>query len=66
MKEMAGLLLLVKSLMERKSFDEEFPNYKEGLQRGKKQILFLEKIRDQKLTFRDILNEPAKEWWDGI
>lgn len=56
----------LKSLMERKSFDEEFPNYKEGLQRGKKQILFLEKIRDQKLTFRDILNEPAKEWWDGI
>ena len=56
----------LKSLMERKSFDEEFPNYKEGLKRGKNQILFLEKIRDQKLTFRDILNEPAKEWWDGI
>ena len=56
----------LKSLMERKSFDEEFPNYKEGLKRGKNQILFLEKIRDQKLTFREILNEPAKEWWDGI
>ena len=56
----------LKNLMERKSFDEEFPNYKEGLKRGKNQILFLEKIRDQKLTFRDILNEPAKEWWDGI
>ena len=56
----------LKNLMERKSFDEEFPNYKEGLKKGKKQILFLEKIRDQKLTFRDILNEPAKEWWDGI
>jgi sulfatase maturation enzyme AslB (radical SAM superfamily) len=56
----------LKNLMERKSFDEEFLNYKEGLKRGKKQILFLEKIRDQKLTFRDILNEPAKEWWDDI
>jgi len=56
----------LKSLMERKSFDEEFPNYKEGLKRGKNQILFLEQIREQKLTFRDILNEPAKEWWDGI
>ena len=56
----------LKSLMNRKSFDEEFINYKEGLKRGKNQILFLEKIREQKLTFRDILNEPAKEWWDGI
>ena len=56
----------LKSLMERKSFDEEFPHHKEGLKRGKNQILFLEKIRDQKLTFREILNEPAKEWWDGI
>ena len=56
----------LKDLMKRKSFDEEFPNYKEGLKRGKNQILFLEKIRDQKLTFRDILNEPAKEWWDDI
>ena len=56
----------LKNLMERKSFDEEFLNYKEGLKRGKNQILFLEKIRDQKLTFRDILNEPAKEWWDDI
>jgi len=56
----------LKSLMNRKSFDEEFINYKEGLKRGKNQILFLEKIREQKLTFREILNEPAKEWWDGI
>ena len=56
----------LKSLMERKTFDEEYPDYKEGLKKGKNQILFLEKIREQKLTFRDILNEPAKEWWDGI
>ena len=30
------------------------------------EFLALEKIREQKLTFRDILNEPAKEWWDDI
>jgi len=58
----------LKNLIERKSFDEQWEgdDLKYGMRNGKENLLFLEKIRDQELTFREILNEPGKEWWDGI
>ena len=58
----------LKNLIERKSFDEQWEGdaLKYGMRNGKENLLFLEKIRDQELTFREILNEPGKEWWDGI
>ena len=57
-----------KNLIERKSFDQQWEGeeLQNGLRNGKQNILFLEKIRDHELTFREILNEPGKEWWDGI
>ena len=58
----------LKNLIERKSFDQQWEgdDLKYGMRNGKENLLFLEKIRDQELTFREILNEPGKEWWDGI
>ena len=58
----------LKNLIERKSVDEQWEgdDLKYGMRNGKENLLFLEKIRDQELTFREILNEPGKEWWDGI
>jgi len=58
----------LKNLIERKSFYEQWEgdDLKYGMRNGKENLLFLEKIRDQELTFREILNEPGKEWWDGI
>ena len=58
----------LKNLIERKSFDEQWEgdDLKYGMRNSKENLLFLEKIRDQELTFREILNEPGKEWWDGI
>ena len=58
----------LKNLIERKSFYEQWEgdDLKHGMRNGKENLLFLEKIREQELTFREILNEPGKEWWDGI
>jgi organic radical activating enzyme len=57
----------LQNLMDRQSFDEEWPDsYKQGLKNGKGHMQFLEGIRKCDTTFRDILNKPAKEWWDAI
>lgn len=58
----------LKNLIERKSFEQQWEGdeLQNGLKNGKQNILFLEKIREQELTFREILNDPGKEWWDGI
>ena len=57
----------LKNLMERPSFDEEWPeHYELGLSKGKQHIERLESIREQKLTFRDTLNADARMWYDGI
>ena len=57
----------LKNLMERPSFDEEWPeHYELGLKNGKQHIERLESIREQKVTFRDTLNTDARLWYDGI
>lgn len=57
----------LENLKQRQSFDEEWPDtYQQGLKNGKGQVQFLEGIRKCNITFRDILNESAKEWWDAI
>jgi hypothetical protein len=53
-------------MLERKTFEEEFINYADGWKHGKKNILFLESIRKQDVTFRDTLSDTGKEWWDNI
>ena len=58
----------LKALIKRPSFEQQWEGeeLREGLHNGKKNIMFLEKIRDQELTYREILNDPGKEWFDGI
>ena len=58
----------LKALIERPSFYDQWEGEEliKGMKQGKGNLLFLEKIREQELTFREILNEPGKEWWDDI
>ena len=58
----------LKNLIERKSFEQQWEGeeLQNGMRAGKENLLLLEKIREQELTFREILNDPGKEWWDGI
>jgi hypothetical protein len=54
-------------LLKRETFEEQYPEiYREGLCRGKRNILHLESIRNQQVTFRETLNENGKQWWDSI
>ena len=53
-------------LLERKSFDQEYVTYQQGLQNGKRYQEHLDTIRNTKIKFRDTLNDVAKEWWDAI
>ena len=56
-------------LKTRPTFAEQWPEeYIQGIQRGKQRILKLEQIRDQKITFTDIVSKrpEALEWWINI
>lgn len=56
-------------LKTRPTFEEQWPNeYKNGLIKGKKRILELERIRKDVYTMSDILaNRPqVLEWWNSI
>jgi hypothetical protein len=56
-------------LKTRPTFEEQWPNeYKDGLIKGKKRILELERIRKDQYTMSDILaNRPqVLEWWNSI
>jgi hypothetical protein len=56
-------------LKTRPTFQEQWPDrYKEGMIKGKKYTLFLESIRNQKITFEEILSvRPAVlQWWKQI
>jgi len=56
-------------LKTRPTFAEQWPEeYIQGIQRGKQRILKLEQIRDQKITFTDIVSKRPEtlEWWMQI
>lgn len=56
-------------LKTRPTFEEQWPTeYKQAIAKGKRRILQLEQIRQDKLTMRDILsNRPdVLEWWNSI
>jgi len=54
-------------LLSRPTFEEQWPkDYKAGLKRGKQYIEFMEGVRTQEVTFRDVLPDSAKQWWDKI
>lgn len=56
----------LKNLLTRPTFYESYPDAEQGIKQGKQNIEFLESIRDCDVTFRSVLNDRAKEWWDNI
>jgi len=57
----------LKDMLTRENFYEQWPEeVHSGLSKGKRNIEFLESIRNQKTTFRETLNREAKKWWDSI
>ena len=56
----------LKNLLTRPTFYESYPDAEQGIKQGKQNIEFLESIRDCDVTFRSVLNNRAKEWWDKI
>jgi hypothetical protein len=57
----------LENMLKRPTFDEQWPDTcAQGLKQAKENILFLESIRKQKTTFREVLNDQAKEWWDNL
>ena len=60
---------ILTQLKNRPTFDEQWPDsYKLAQQAGKRRILQLERIRDDKYTMGDILKQrkEAYEWWNSI
>jgi len=60
---------LLLQLKQRPTFQEQWPNdYKTALATGKKRILQLEKIRNQKTTMQEILatKPEIQRWWNEI
>ena len=56
-------------LKTRPTFADQWPNeYQNGLIKGKKRILEIEKIRKDVYTFKDIMSnrKEALEWWNSI
>jgi hypothetical protein len=56
----------LENMLNRPTFEQEFNDYKDGWKKGKNNILFLESIRQQSVTFREILSDSGKQWWDSI
>lgn len=55
------------NLLKRKTFEEEWPDsFLRSIKDGKRNILFLESIRNQKITFSEILSGDAKIWWNSL
>ena len=55
-------------LKNRPTIEEQFPEYKSGLQKGKRRVLQLENIRNDKFTMHDILSADKEilTWWENI
>jgi len=56
-------------LKSRPTFAEQWPDqYKQGVVKGKRRILQLEKIRNDSYTLGDILAQDTeiKQWWDNV
>ena len=57
---------MLKQLKNRPTFEEQWPNeYKVGFMKGRSRLRSLEKIREQKTTFDEIMNKDKEmsEWW---
>jgi len=57
----------LENMLKRPTFEEQWPDtYLESIKNGKKNIEFLEKIRNQKITFSEIMNDEARDWWNTL
>ena len=64
--ELKNILVQLKT---RPTFEEQWPDeYLEGIAKGKRRVLKLEEIRDQKITFAEILSKrpDVLKWWNEI
>ena len=60
---------LLIQLKNRATFQEQWPdNFEQGLRQGKKRTLKLEQIRNQSITFEEIISQKTQllEWWNKI
>jgi hypothetical protein len=55
-------------LKNRPNMEEQFPDYIQGMQKGKRRVLKLEEIRNDKFTMKDILSKDQEvlDWWNSI
>ena len=55
-------------LKNRPTMEEQFPDYIQGMQEGKRRVLKLEGIRNDKFTMKDILSKDQEvlDWWNSI
>ena len=57
----------LENMLTRPTFEEQWPDtHLESIKNGKRNIEFLEKIRNQKITFSEILNDEARDWWNTL
>jgi len=59
---------VLEQLKHRLTMEEQFPDYVQGMQKGKRRLLKLESIRNDQLTMQDILSEDKEilNWWNSI
>ena len=55
-------------LKNRPTMEEQFPDYIEGMEKGKLRVSKLENIRKDKFTMKDILSADQEilDWWESI
>ncbi len=51
---------VLEQLKHRPTIEEQFPDYVQGMQKGKRRLLKLESIRNDQLTMQDILCEDKE------
>ena len=62
-----GMIDMLKQLKNRPTFEEQWPNeYKVGFMKGRSRLRSLEKIREQKTTFDEIMDKDKEmsQWWN--
>lgn len=58
----------LEDLKNKKTFDETYADYKDGLKRGKQNMIRIDNFRKEKNVFENIIKENKKllEWWKKI
>ena len=59
---------VLEQLKHRPTMEEQFADYTVGMQKGKRRVLTLENIRNDKFTMKDILSADKEilDWWNSI